>query len=113
MASVCALAGRDQGRPYCLLPLLPTAYCLLLTAFCLRRRFRHVLVKIAGRVGVLKLDGGMGDAELARERLTDSLRNPLAFGGGHVENLDVAGKRVRLRSQAPDVDVVDFAHAGD
>src|SRR2546428_4716208 len=109
MASVCALAGADRGPPYCL---LPTAYCLLLTAFRLRRRFRHVLVKIAGRVRVLKLDGGMGDAERARERLADALRNPLAFGGGHVENLDVAGKRVRLRTHAPDVNVVDFAYPG-
>ena len=34
-----------------------------------------------------------------------------ALGSGHVQDLDVAGKRVRLSSQAPDMNIVNFAHA--
>jgi hypothetical protein len=52
---------------------------LLLTAFYFAHGFRHIFVKVAGRVGVLELDGGMADAELAREELPEALPNQFTF----------------------------------
>ena len=93
--------------PSAQLPICPPASLL----FASRRGFRHVAVKVTGRVGVFELDGGMGDAESAGQDLTQSLADSFSFGSRHVQDLDVAGKRVRLSAQAPDMNIVDFANA--
>ena len=54
----------------------------------------------------LKLDGRVGDAELVVQPAVDPIQNACALRHWHLRNSYVAGQRVRLRSQAPDMQVV-------
>ena len=56
---------------------------------------------------VLELYGGVADAMLLAEKLVDLIQNAGARRGRNVGDRDVTGKRARLRTQAPDMKIVD------
>ena len=63
--------------------------------------------------GGFKLDGSVGDLEAVAESAVDAVEDAAALGHGHLGDGDVAGEGVRVRAEAPDVEVVDVVDAGD
>src|ERR1700761_9001866 len=64
-------------------------------------------------VGYLKLDGGMGDLEAVTQGAFDIRQNVAALGHRHLSDGDVAGECVRLRAEAPDMEIVHVENAVD
>src|SRR5712692_10711256 len=95
------MGGRESSPPPDFPAHAPSAFAVLaldlflpLAAFDLSRRLGHIFVKLTGRVGVLELDGTVGNAELVGEDLADSLSNSFTFRSRHIQNLNVTGKRM-------------------
>src|SRR5712692_787676 len=95
------MGGRESSPPRDFPGHAPSACAVLAldlflaaAAFDLSRRLGHIFVKLTGRVSVLELDGTVGDAVLAGEDLADSLSNSFTFRSRHIQNLNVAGKRM-------------------
>jgi len=67
---------------------------------------------------VLELDGGVADLKMIFENMVELDEDAGAFGGGDVGDGDVAGQSAGVRSEAPDVqvmnvdDALDGLHAG-
>jgi len=80
---------------------------LLLRAF---RRGRHVQ-PLRRQSGALELDGRVRDLKIMRERFADVRQYFLALFQVHIGNAYVAGKRVNIRPEGPDVNVVHLLHA--
>ena len=57
-------------------------------------------------VGDFELDGGVSDLEAIAQGTFDIRQNIAALGHGHFGDGDVAGERMRLRAEAPDMEVV-------
>ena len=66
-----------------------------------------------GAVGDLELDGRVVDAEVVAELVVQAFQDGFAFSERHLDDLHVAGERVGLRGEAPDVEVVDVEDAVD
>jgi hypothetical protein len=62
---------------------------------------------------MLKLNGRMVDAEIVVQALLHISQNPFTYGWRNICNCDVAGERVRLRTDAPAVEVVNVIDAFD
>ena len=59
----------------------------------------------------LELNGRMGDFEFVCQHFFDIRENLFAFFHMHIRNANVARKRHQVRSNRPDVNVVDFPNA--
>src|SRR5437899_559454 len=93
-------------------PLLPFSFCL----FSILGRpvgLWHEITSAAGQTGALKLDGGVGDAKFFSEALANISQELFALLHVHVWDANVAGERVQVGAERPDVDVVDLLDAGD
>src|SRR5262249_10416436 len=62
---------------------------------------------------MFELNGRMDDLELAAQPLIYIAEDPLTRGRWDVIDADVAGERVNLRANAPDVQGMHVSHAGD
>src|SRR5271157_2554972 len=112
----CSSSRMDSGRGKLDCHRLAYSYAacqlrLLLAGAAGASRFRHVDVEVAGGVGMLELNRGVMDAEPGGQHVAQALGDELAFGSGYIQNADVAGERLALRAEAPDVHVVHFANA--
>ncbi len=58
---------------------------------------------------MLELYRGVMYSEFTSQYFVDLVADSLTIRSGHIQNVDVAGKGVGMRTQAPDVYVVDFA----
>jgi len=65
-----------------------------------------------GAVGDLDLNRRVVDAEVIAELMVDALQNRFALSERHLDDLHVAAESVRLRGQAPDVQVMHVDDAG-
>ena len=79
-----------------------------LLSFVRRRRFRHIDVEFPRRVRVLKLYRSVMYFEFMGQHFANLVGNLLAFRGGHVQNVNVAGEGLGIGPQAPDVHVMNF-----
>jgi len=57
---------------------------------------------------MFELDGGVVDMESATENAVYVSQNRIAFRRRHIFDQHVATQRVRLRSQAPDVQIMNI-----
>src|ERR1035438_9882505 len=62
---------------------------------------------------VLELDGGVMNVEARPKLVANLAQQGLAFGGAHVGDADVAGERMSIAADAPDVQIVDVVDSGD
>ena len=60
-----------------------------------------------------KLNRRMRDMKAIAQSTVDPCQNVSAFGHRHLGDRYVAGERMRLRAQAPDMQIVDVEHAVD
>src|SRR5437879_6850932 len=56
----------------------------------------HVAVEITRGVGMLELDGGVGDAKFARYNLIQQAADDFTFRSRHIQDSHMAGERARL-----------------
>ena len=66
-----------------------------------------------GATEVLELNGGMSDMETLGEHAIQPPQHAIALRRRNIGNPDVATQGVRVRSEAPDVQVVNIEHALD
>ena len=73
----------------------------------------ETLPRLTRLVLVLKLNRGVRNAELAPQILPDLVSDGFAFRGWHIQNMDMTGHGMKFRSQAPHVNVMNLANAGN
>ena len=61
--------------------------------------------------GILELDGGVVNVEAGCQHAVHTAQDGFALRGRNVFNIDVAGERVAVRADAPDVYVMNIVHA--
>src|SRR5437870_6116626 len=93
-------------------PLLPFSFCLF-SILGPPVVLRHEETTAAGQTGALKLDGGVGDAKFFSEALANISQELFALLHVHVWDANVAGERVQVGAERPDVNVVDLLDARD
>jgi len=67
---------------------------------------RHVRPGFGGQACALELDRAVSDLEFMRQDFAYASENLLTVFHVHVGNADVAGERVQIRAERPDVDVM-------
>src|SRR5579872_5607276 len=62
---------------------------------------------------IFKLDRGVMNMKFRRQNLIHAAQNGIALRRRNIFDADVAGKRMSVRANAPNVDVVNVIHPGD
>ncbi len=73
----------------------------------------HVIAGVLGQARPLKLNGRMRNVEVGFESRPDTREDFFALVHVHIRNADVAGKRMEIGADCPNVDVVNFLNAVD
>lgn len=73
-------------------------------------RLGHVQICICSQSGALELNRGVGYLEFFLEYLVNLGKNFCTVFHMHVGDADVTGKRVEVRAESPDMDIVNFLH---
>src|ERR1700733_3449998 len=84
---------------------------VVMMAHTLRDRHNASMCNLAYHM--LELDRGVINAEALMQAAFHIAKNSLTDGGRNVGDGDMAGKRVRLRTNAPDMQVVNVVDAFD
>src|SRR6185437_3851275 len=79
----------------------------------LHRLAGAVFHRTTGIIAHFELNGGVLDVESLAESMIDVFQNAAAFGRGNIENGHMAGQRVEVAAEAPDMQIVDTANAGN
>ncbi len=79
--------------------------------FCALHGFGHVQAGVRGKAGTFELDGGVADLKFAGEHIADLRQNLFAFFHVHIGNAYVAGERIEVGAERPDVNIVNFLDA--
>src|ERR1041385_4064498 len=76
-----------------------------------RRRHDAAVGDVADHV--FELNGGVIDTKAIAQLVPNLQQDALAGGRRNVSDADVAGKRVRIRADAPHMQVMDVVYPGD